>query len=337
MLLLQLDRRSATLFRLGGLALITWTVINTKHAPASSGRGLVVLTALILAIIAWLIWTFWTSRRTTITPDVWVLAICGGVLAAAAPNSAGAAFAFVAATSASVRCGIAQGLLTVTLGALAIGIGAIVYDNSGLGVLAYTLGWTALALGGTNIRQIRLRADQAELLLAQTQRSHEEQMRAARLEEQARIARDIHDVLAHSLAGLTIQLEATTALLDQGADPQSIRDRVSRAHELARDGLRETRRAVGALRGEETTQVPLALRAAVEDYRAEVQEPVDLAVSGDQAVLTGQIGEAVLRTVQEAITNVRKHAPGAALSVSIDAGPDNVTVVVIPWPLAPGD
>jgi len=125
----------------------------------------------------------------------------------------------------------------------------IAYHGSGLGLSRIRQQWSALAFAGSNVRNMELRAEQAELLLAQTQRSHEEQLRATRLEEQARIARDIHDVLAHSLAGLSIQLEATTALLDQGADPESIRERVDRAHQLARDGLRETRRAVGALRG----------------------------------------------------------------------------------------
>ena len=100
----------------------------------------------------------------------------------------------------------------------ALAAGAIVYDAGALGALAYAAGFTALALAGANIHQMQLRAEQAELLLAQTQRSQEEQLRAARLEESTRIARDIHDVLAHSLAGLTIQLEATDALLEQGAD-----------------------------------------------------------------------------------------------------------------------
>ena len=112
------------------------------------------------------------------------------------------------------------------------------------------------------------RAEQAELLLAQTQRSHEEQLRAARLEESTRIAREIHDVLAHALAGLTIQLEATSALIEQGADRTDVLARVQRAHELASEGLRETRLAVGALRGD-AVAAPAAVEALVAEYRAE--------------------------------------------------------------------
>ena len=83
------------------------------------------------------------------------------------------------------------------------------HDRVEFVLLAYTLGIAAALLAASNSRQTVVRAEQAELLLAQTQRSHEEQLRAARLEESTRIAREIHDVLAHTLAGLTIQLEAT--------------------------------------------------------------------------------------------------------------------------------
>jgi signal transduction histidine kinase len=180
------------------------------------------------------------------------------------------------------------------------------------------------------------RAEQAELLLAQTQRSQEEQLRTARLEESTRIAREIHDVLAHALAGLTIQLEATSALIDQGADRGEVLARVRRAHELAREGLRETRLAVGALRGD-AVAAPAAVEALVAEYRAESEAPAELAIDGDRCRLAGPRGQAVLRVVQEALTNVRKHAPGAAVSVTVDAGAragDEIVVVVRDRPTA---
>jgi signal transduction histidine kinase len=100
---------------------------------------------------------------------------------------------------------------------------------------------------------------------------------------------------------------------------------------LAREGLRETRRAVGALRGDATVSAPAGIEALVADYRATGEAGADLIIDGDPARLTGRTGDAVLRVVQEALTNVRKHAPGADVSVAVHAGqaPDDDVVLVV--------
>ena len=119
-----------------------------------------------------------------------------------------------------------------------------------------------------------VRAEQAELLLAQTQRSHEEQLRAARLEESTRIAREIHDVLAHTLAGLTIQLEATSSLIEQGADRDTVLARVQRAHALAREGLRgDPPGGRGAARATRCRRRPESRRSSPSTARAPTRRP----------------------------------------------------------------
>jgi len=339
MLLYRLNHRVATPLRLAGLVAIAWSVFTSRHHPATSGRGVLVGLLLAACIVAWMVWTIWPLRRRAVTAELYVMAVAGGVLIGAAPDSAVSAFLFVAVASAGFRAELVDALPLVVLALLAIGVSTLVYVGSGLGLLAYALGSAATLLGASNSRQSVERADQAELLLAQTQRSHEEQLRVARLQESTRIAREIHDVLAHSLASLTIQLEATSALLEQGADREAILARVQRAHALAREGLQETRRAVGALRedggaGEgidEAISAAAAIEALVEEYRTGADAPAELTIDGDPARLAGATGQAVLRAVQEALTNVRKHAPGAGVSVALHAGerPDDDVVLLI--------
>jgi len=335
MVLSRLDPRLAAVTRIVALLLVSWSVLHSRHHLSGSGRGLVIAVCFVACVVAWLVWTIRPDEQG-VTPDVYVLAVAGGVLAGAAPDTAASAFVFVAVAAAGLRAELPRAFLVVTLGTLALASAMLAYDKNGIGLLAYTLGFIAMALAASTSRQSRERAEQAELLLAQTQRSHEEQLRAARLEESTRIAREIHDVLAHTLAGLTIQLEATGSLVEQGADRDTVLARVQRAHALAREGLEETRLAVGALRGE-SVSASAGIEALVAEYRATADAPAELTVDGDPARLTGPIGQAVLRVAQEALTNVRKHAPGADVSVAVHAGQnpgDDVVLFVQDHPSA---
>jgi signal transduction histidine kinase len=340
LLLTRLDQRAATIIRLIGFGLISWTVFNDPHHPGTGGRGLVVTISYALCAISWLVWTWRPTSESGATVDNYLMAIAGGVLCGAASSSAASAFVFVAAVAAGVREPLGRAMRVTVGGILALAVTVLVYHGNALGLLAYSLGFAAVTLGASNARQSMMRAEQAELLLAQNQRSHEEQLRSARLEESARIAREIHDVLAHSLAGLTIQLEATSALIENGADRKLVLERVRRAHELAREGLVETRRAVGALRADETemTPSPAGIESLVAEFRSASNAQVTVSIDGDTARLTGDTGRTVLRILQESLTNVSKHAPGAPVTIALRGGTaptDPIDLVVENGP-APG-
>ncbi|WP_248962036.1 sensor histidine kinase [Sphaerisporangium perillae] len=141
--------------------------------------------------------------------------------------------------------------------------------------------------------------------------------REAVLAERARIAREIHDILAHSLSAQIVHLEGARLLL-RADRPQEALDRVERARDLAKSGLEEARRAVSALR-EDIPPLPEALKVLAEEFRATTGEECTLTVTGAERRLAPEAELAVIRTAQEALTNVRRHAPGAAAAVRLCA------------------
>jgi signal transduction histidine kinase len=179
-----------------------------------------------------------------------------------------------------------------------------------------------------------LRVEQAERLLAETRRANAEQARAATLAERARLAREIHDVLAHSLGALTAQLGAADTLLeDPLADgtPHPARRHVRQARQLAAEGLQETRRGIAALR-DEPLPLPELLHSLADAYRTDQLAPASVQVTGPVAPLPADAGLAVYRTTQEALTNVRRHAPGAQLWITLQYGGGHVDLTVVNGP-----
>ena len=154
-------------------------------------------------------------------------------------------------------------------------------------------------------------------------RQHKSQARLlaemAALDERARIAREMHDVLAHSLGALGVQLEVAEGLLAERGDLAGGLARVRRARWLAHEGLDEARRAVAALR---TDAPPLAdaLSQLVSDGRRDRGLEIDLTVAGAVRPLPAGTTVSLLRIAREALTNAAKHAPGSPVSVSLAYG-----------------
>src|SRR5690606_2299541 len=136
------------------------------------------------------------------------------------------------------------------------------------------------------------------------------------LQERARLAREVHDILAHAQSAQIIHLGGARLLLKSGSDPARALDRVERAVSLARAGLEETRRALDTLRGEDLP-LPARLERLAAEFRASTGASCALTVDTGVDALPAEAKLAVGRTAQEALTNVRKHAPGAAVSVSL--------------------
>ncbi|MEV5981733.1 histidine kinase [Streptomyces sp. NPDC052114] len=197
--------------------------------------------------------------------------------------------------------------------------GYIAYNNDSWLVTGLTV--VGLILAGYTLRLDAEARGSSHRLLAQERAARAAQAESAALAERARIAREIHDVLAHSLSAQLVHLEAARLLIERDATKEQILDRVVAARSMARDGLAETRQALSALRGE-MTPVEDFLRELVTADRAVVT------VTGERRVLPAEASQAVRRVAQEALTNVRKHAPGAKVQVCLRYGVGEVRLDV---------
>ena len=160
------------------------------------------------------------------------------------------------------------------------------------------------------------RAESLEERAERLERAHAEAVAG----ERATIARELHDVIAHSVSVMTVQAAAARLLFDE--DPPRARESLVAVEETGRQALGEMRRLLGILRGDhhETRLAPqpgiAALDALVEQVRA-AGLPVDVVVEGEAKPLPPGVDVSAFRVVQEALTNVLKHAGAARARVAI--------------------
>ncbi|MEU6144657.1 histidine kinase [Streptomyces sp. NPDC047081] len=302
--------------RLLVIGMLLWGAYNSTHVH---GWGAVAAVAgvLLVSVAAWAFWR--TTLEHRLLPSIALIAVLMGLAVA------GEAGGFTSAALV-VWCGCAIGALerlplAAAVPVMSVALAAFAAMNNdvwlttavttaGLGLAGYTLRLDAEARGT------------AQQLLTQERAARAAEAESAALAERARIAREIHDVLAHSLSAQLVHLEAARLLIERGADREQILERVVAARGMARDGLDETRQALSALRGELT---PL------EDFLSQLvgtSSGAEVTITGERKPLPVEASQAVRRVAQEALTNVRKHAPGAKVRVRLDYGDHQVTLAV---------
>lgn len=307
------------------LAMLLWGALNSSHVRGWGVLG-AVAGILLAAVVAWALF------RTTLAYRLWPSLALFGVLLAIAGAAQATGFGVVAlvlwcgcAITALERLPIAAAL-PVTVVALALY--AAVNDDAWLTTIATTAG---LALAGYVLRLDAEARGNAQRLLNQERAARAAEAESAALAERARIAREIHDVLAHSLSAQLVHLEAARLLIEGGAERDQILERVVAARGMARAGLAETRQALSALRGDMT---PL------EEFLSELvgtDDGAETTISGERRPLPAEASQAVRRVAQEALTNVRKHAPGAKVRMRLEYGEKQVTLVVRDSGGSPGE
>jgi signal transduction histidine kinase len=191
------------------------------------------------------------------------------------------------------------------------------WSDAFFGTLVFGL---AYFLGLTLRRQAAQRAALADAL-AQLGREQEQRARLAVLDERARLARDLHDVVAHAVAVMLVQVGAARLALDD--DPAAARDGLLNAEQTGREATGDLRRLLGLLRATDESEVlmPAPGVAGLPALREQMMRAgldVDLEVIGDPPPLSPSLDLSVYRVVQEALTNVLKHAGPTTVRVRLD-------------------
>jgi signal transduction histidine kinase len=150
----------------------------------------------------------------------------------------------------------------------------------------------------------------------------------ATTQERNRLAREIHDSLGHYLTIINVQLE--TALALRSRDEMRADRAVGEAKRLASEALADVRRSVAALRPTalDNLSISEAVTAQVVDFREHSGLPVDLAIDGDEQRCSQATGLALYRTVQEGLTNIRKHAAAQHVAVRLHFGPATTVLTI---------
>jgi signal transduction histidine kinase len=172
-------------------------------------------------------------------------------------------------------------------------------------------------------------------------REQEEQARSTLLEERARIARELHDVVAHHMSVIAVRAE--TAPFRIPGLPEAVKDDMAETSAIAREALTEMRRLLGVLRGADgdAERAPQPGMDRLEGLVAAVRGAglaVDLRVVGDQRPLPSGVELSAYRIMQEALSNTLRHAPGARAAVEVRYEPSRLWLRVRnDPPPGPGD
>jgi signal transduction histidine kinase len=258
-------------------------------------------------------------------PFLAVLLLSSGLLLWVQPTGPGASGCVVAISVAMAarvipsRVGIALIVLTIGTAALVINetAGQQTRHQGFTGFLGAVLSFGGIFLYAMVVWRYRQQDEQSQRLLTQMEETRDAELRTAALAERQRLAREMHDVLAHSLSGLVVQLEGARLLaLSDPADGR-LAATIDRAHQLAKSGLDEARRAIGMLRDDELPG-PDKLAALARSFQADTGIPCQYTETGDPVELRPAVKLALYRVTQEALTNARKHAHPERIEVRLE-------------------
>lgn len=220
-----------------------------------------------------------------------------------------------------------RALLAATLLVFAAAAVIVIQDGNSLNVSGFL--FFGFLVGGPFLAGIvmRIRRERERLLV----RERDERARTAVAEERTRIARELHDVVAHAISVIVLQARgARHALAD---DPDDTRYAIDAIERTASQALGEMRRLLSILRADDdaATLAPEASLAHLDDLAGQVRSaglPVEIRTAGEPRELSPGLDASAFRIVQEALTNALKHAGRASAVVTVDYGSDVLEIEI---------
>jgi signal transduction histidine kinase len=311
----QSDRLHAlSVFGFVALSFIVLASITTEPHPGLSGDGPLVALGLVVLVIG-IVMTLPPRCMSDAARIAWLLVTAGAMvgLTVLQPESAHVGIAYYIVIVAAVRLDTLPGVVLSAFVVIVecVTLGFVADDPSGA-IISVVASITPWYLVMRLVGQLHQGRDWAEALVEELRESRAAAAESAALAERGRVARDMHDVLAHSLSALALQLEGTRLLArDRDADPEVV-EAVERAHRLAAEGLAEARDAIAALRGE-ALPGPERLRGLADAFAGDAS----VSVCGTPRELSSETRLAIYRTAQEALTNVLRHSAAERVEISL--------------------
>lgn len=200
-----------------------------------------------------------------------------------------------------------------------------------------TVFWVGLTFAlGDAARSRRAYVTAVEERARRAEESREEETRRRVAEDRLSVARDLHDVIAHHIAVINVQANVANHLLDR--DPDAAADALSHVRRSAQTVLSELGTVLSVLRQPAETSAPTdptpnleRLPELVASFRA-IGLPVTVTETGPATPFDPSVGLVAYRVVQESLTNVHKHAPGAATTVRLERDDDGLRIDVVNAP-----